>query len=122
MLTSVCSPSLEECAEDNVGGPGPTGGQHQAQCGQTGGQSAAVQHSQHQCRTHKPQHTGSHTSEYQLLHVGLSQCQILPDDKLSQNFFAINDNVVLRQSSSYIIAIIEEQCKNTLSKISKHKF
>lgn len=54
----------EECDEDNLGGVGPSCGKHQAQCGQTGGQFIAEQQPQYQHRTHSPQHTGSHSSEY----------------------------------------------------------
>lgn len=44
ILISVCSPTTEECDEDNMGGAGPSSGQHQAQCSQTSGQSVAEQH------------------------------------------------------------------------------
>ena len=52
ILSCVCSPLTEECDENNVGGAGPSSGQHQTPCCQTGGQSVAEQHTQHQHRTH----------------------------------------------------------------------
>lgn len=42
----------EERHKDHVGGAGPPRGEHQAQCGQTGCQLAAEQHTQHQLGTH----------------------------------------------------------------------
>lgn len=42
----------EKCHKDNMGSAGPPCGKHQAECGQTGCQLVAEQHTQHQLRTH----------------------------------------------------------------------
>lgn len=52
ILISVCSPTTEECDEDNMGSAGPSGRKHQAQCGQTSSQSVAEQYTQYQHRTY----------------------------------------------------------------------
>lgn len=42
----------EKCHKDNMGSAGPPCWKHQTQCGQTGCQLVAEQHTQHQLRTH----------------------------------------------------------------------
>ena len=76
----VLCPPTEEHDEDDVGSPGPPCREYKAQCGQTGGQPTSEQHTQHQHRTHQPQHFGSYTSEYncKLLYILLQRQIVQP--------------------------------------------